>query len=139
MARERSKDPSAKENGGDLGWFGKRDMVPAFADAAFEAEKDTIVGPVKSNFGWHVIHVQDKREMIPFEEVEETILPRVSQEVASKYVEELKAQAATASAPPAGAATAAAPAAAPAATPSAAGPSGKKPTTSPAVPAPAGG
>jgi len=93
VASAKSTDPSAKTNGGDLGWFEKGRMVKEFADAAFAADKGSIIGPVKSQFGFHVIHVVDKRDSVPFEDVKETIKPQVQQEVAQKYVEDLKAAA----------------------------------------------
>ena len=61
LAKEKSTDPSAKTNGGDLGFFGKDQMVPEFADAAFKLEKGQLSEPVKSQFGWHVIRSEDKR------------------------------------------------------------------------------
>ncbi len=90
IAKERSKDPSAKQNGGDLGWFERGRMVKEFADATFAAEEGDIVGPVKSQFGYHIILVQGKRDVIPFEEVKDDIKPKAQQEIAQKYVEELK-------------------------------------------------
>jgi len=61
LAKEKSTDPSAKTNGGDLGYFGKEQMVPEFADAAFKLKKGELSEPVKSQFGWHVIRSEDKR------------------------------------------------------------------------------
>ena len=49
------------QSGGDLGWFGKGRMVPEFEKAAFEGEKGKIIGPVKSQFGYHLIRVLDKK------------------------------------------------------------------------------
>lgn len=60
LAKRKSECPSGK-NGGDLGWFGKGRMVPAFEKAAFEAETGAVIGPVKTEFGWHLIKVLDKR------------------------------------------------------------------------------
>jgi peptidyl-prolyl cis-trans isomerase C len=60
MAKEKSKDPGAAE-GGDLGYFTKDQMVPEFAEAAFKLDKGQISDPVKTQFGWHVIKVEDKR------------------------------------------------------------------------------
>ena len=60
MARKYSDCPSRK-NGGDLGWFGKGQMVSEFEKAAFEAEKGSVVGPVKTQFGYHVIKIIDKK------------------------------------------------------------------------------
>ena len=60
LAKEKSKDPGAAE-GGDLGYFTKEQMVPEFAEAAFKLDKGQISDPVKTQFGWHVIQVLDKR------------------------------------------------------------------------------
>jgi peptidyl-prolyl cis-trans isomerase C len=56
LAKRFSSCPSRK-NGGDLGWFEKGQMVPEFEAAAFAAEKGAVVGPVKTQFGYHVIKV----------------------------------------------------------------------------------
>jgi len=63
LANEYSDDPGNQGiNGGDLGWFGEGRMVKEFEKAAFNANKGDIVGPVKSNFGYHVISVRDKKK-----------------------------------------------------------------------------
>lgn len=63
LANEHSMD-SGNQNtkGGDLGWFKKGRMVKEFDEAAFKAKKGQIIGPIKSNFGFHVIHVRDIRK-----------------------------------------------------------------------------
>ena len=61
VAGEISKDPGSGKEGGDLGWFTKDRMVPEFAEAAFKLKKGEISEPVKSQFGWHVIKLEDKR------------------------------------------------------------------------------
>ena len=61
LATMHSQDPGSQSNGGDLGWFGKGRMVKPFEEAAFKANKGTIVGPVESRFGRHIIQVRDKR------------------------------------------------------------------------------
>jgi len=62
LAKTKSKDPGAAAQGGDLGYFTKEQMVPEFADAAFKMEKGQVSDPVKSQFGWHIIRVEDKRK-----------------------------------------------------------------------------
>ena len=61
VAKQYSTDPSSKDKGGDLGYFGRGQMVPAFQDAAFSAKVGQIVGPVHSQFGYHVIQVEDRK------------------------------------------------------------------------------
>jgi peptidyl-prolyl cis-trans isomerase C len=60
VARRFSSCPSGK-NGGDLGWFGKGMMVPEFEKIAFEEEVGKVVGPVKTQFGYHIIKVTGKK------------------------------------------------------------------------------
>jgi peptidyl-prolyl cis-trans isomerase C len=60
LAKEKSKDPGAAE-GGDLGYFTKDQMVPEFADVAFKLDKGQISDPVHTQFGWHIIKIEDKR------------------------------------------------------------------------------
>jgi peptidyl-prolyl cis-trans isomerase C len=61
IAGELTEDPSGKSNGGDLGYFAKEQMVPEFANVAFSLDKGKVSAPVKTQFGWHVIKVEDKR------------------------------------------------------------------------------
>lgn len=61
VAAELSKDPGSGKEGGSLGWFSKERMVPEFAEAAFKLEKGQVSEPVKSQFGWHVIKLEDRR------------------------------------------------------------------------------
>jgi peptidyl-prolyl cis-trans isomerase C len=60
IANEMSKDPGSK--GGELGWFTKERMVPEFAEAAFKMQPGQISDPVKSQFGWHIIQVEERRQ-----------------------------------------------------------------------------
>jgi peptidyl-prolyl cis-trans isomerase C len=62
IAKQKSKDPSAAAEGGDLGYFTKDQMVPEFSEVAFKLEKGQLSDPVKSQFGWHIIKVEDKRD-----------------------------------------------------------------------------
>lgn len=61
LVKENSTEPGAKDSGGDLGWFTREKMVKPFSDAAFAAKKGEIVGPVESDFGYHLIFVEDAR------------------------------------------------------------------------------
>lgn len=61
IAKVESDDPGSKGNGGDLGWFDPKDMVPEFAAAANTLELGKISGPVRSQFGWHIIQIQDRK------------------------------------------------------------------------------
>lgn len=76
VARELSEDPGSKENGGDLDFFAKDRMVPEFADAAFSLGKGEVSDPVKSQFGFHVIKVTDKKAAgtVPFDEAKPQII-----------------------------------------------------------------
>lgn len=93
LARERSIDPSAAMNGGVLGWFGEQQMVPAFAAAVFTADPDSLVGPVESEFGWHVIHVDAFRDAVPLEDVRDEIVGIVQEDIVADYIEEIRASA----------------------------------------------
>jgi len=61
LAMELTEDPSGKANGGDLGYFGKDQMVSEFSEVAFKLKKGELSEPVKTQFGWHVIKLEDKR------------------------------------------------------------------------------
>lgn len=80
-AKEYSTCPS-KERGGDLGFFSRGQMVPEFEKAAFEGELHTVLGPVKTQFGYHLIRVEDKKEgsEMPFEQVQSQIHQQLIQE-----------------------------------------------------------
>lgn len=95
LAKTNSIGPSAPQ-GGELGWFERGVMVPAFADAAFAAEKNTIIGkPIQTQFGWHVIYVKDKNDnYIPtFDQLRGTLESELTQQIIQNYANELKANA----------------------------------------------
>jgi len=75
VAAEVSKDPGSKSDGGDLGFFTQERMVQPFAEAAFKLEAGQFSEPVKTQFGWHVIKVEEKRTqpIPPFEEMKEQV------------------------------------------------------------------
>ena len=76
LAKEYSVDPSAQSNGGDLGFFEKKAMVPEFSAVAFALKVGEVSEPVKSNFGWHIIQVLERKEarLRPFSEVKEKLM-----------------------------------------------------------------
>ena len=93
LAKTKSKNPGSAD-GGDLGYFTKDQMVPEFSEVAFKLDKGALSDPVKSQFGWHVIKVEDKRERQPpeFEKVKdqlENFLVRKSQ---SELITKLRAE-----------------------------------------------
>ena len=90
LAKLRSLDPTAAENDGDLGWFGRDQMVPEFEAAVYGANTGSTVGPVESQFGWHIIHVHGFRDVIPLEEISEDLREFVEEEVIGDYIEELQ-------------------------------------------------
>lgn len=92
LAKEFSKDPGSKDTGGDLGYFGRGQMVPEFEKAAFELEKGKVSAPVKSSFGFHVIKVEDKRTKAPptFDQVKDRIKTSMMQQKAQAVGTELR-------------------------------------------------
>ena len=92
LAKEKSKDPGAAAQGGDLGYFTKEQMVPEFAEMAFKMSKGTISDPVKSQFGWHIIKVEDKRSKTPppFEQVKDQVETFVIRKAQADYVTKLR-------------------------------------------------
>ncbi|MFO1097732.1 MAG: peptidylprolyl isomerase [Xanthobacteraceae bacterium] len=62
VAKALTEDPPGKQDGGDLGFFTKDQMVPEFSEAAFKLDKGQVSEPVKSAFGWHIIKIEDKRK-----------------------------------------------------------------------------
>ncbi len=94
LAQEHGTD-GTKERGGDLGWFDEGQMVPAFAEAAFGAEEGVVVGPVETQFGWHLILVTGQREApVPtFEEMRQQLAQEAARAAAGEKVEELRAAA----------------------------------------------
>jgi peptidyl-prolyl cis-trans isomerase C len=82
LARENSQDPGSAEQGGDLGCNPEGGFVPEFEEAAFEAEEGEIVGPIETDFGFHVLEVTEiqEEEEVPFEEASPEIEEQLSQQ-----------------------------------------------------------
>ncbi|MFJ7439578.1 peptidylprolyl isomerase [Methylorubrum thiocyanatum] len=111
IAAEVSKDPGSKTEGGDLGWFTQERMVKPFADAAFKMTPGQVSDPVKTQFGWHVLRVEEKRtKPVPtFDEMKEQIdqylTRKAQQDTIVKLREAAKVERSGSSTAPAGADT----------------------------------
>lgn len=91
-----SKDPGSKDKGGELGWANKSSYVPPFAEAMTKLAKGKFTeAPVQSNFGWHVIQLDDMREMKApnFDDVKPQLLQRMRQQAVEKHILDLRAKA----------------------------------------------
>jgi peptidyl-prolyl cis-trans isomerase C len=90
VATELSKDPAGE--GGDLGWFTKDRMVPEFADAAFKLQPGQVSDPVQSQFGWHIIKVEERRMRTfpPFDQVKDQAARYVGQKAQSELIAALR-------------------------------------------------
>ena len=91
VATELSKDKGGGD-GGDLGWFTKDSMVPEFSDAAFKLEPGQVSDPVKTQFGWHIIKVEEKRmtSFPPFEQVKDRIAQYLAQKAQTDLIASLR-------------------------------------------------
>src|SRR5499427_6049432 len=91
LAKEKSKDPGAAE-GGDLGYFTKDQMVPEFADVAFKMYPGQLSNPVKTQFGWHIIKVEDKRTKQPpeFDKVKDQIEAYLARKAQTEFITKLR-------------------------------------------------
>ncbi len=94
LAKKYSKDPSAAQNMGDLGFFTRSRMVPAFAEAAFALSKGEISQPVKTPFGFHVIKVVDKKagKSVKFNDVKDQVRADFQNESINELIASLKKQ-----------------------------------------------
>ncbi len=93
LAEQHSTDTGSAKQGGDLGFFRHDRMVPAFADAAFALEKGAVTEkPVKTEFGWHIIKLTDRRNAQPpsFEESKGGLRNELAQEIGSAIIKELR-------------------------------------------------
>ncbi|WP_369650866.1 MULTISPECIES: peptidylprolyl isomerase [unclassified Variovorax] len=96
IAKKQSKDPGSGANGGDLDWANPASFVPEFSEAMIKLKKgETTAAPVKTQFGYHIIRVDDIRQaQLPkLEEVQPQITQQLQQQRLQKYQEELRAKA----------------------------------------------
>lgn len=85
-AKQLTEDQSGKSNGGDLGWFTKERMVPEFSKAAFEGKIGDVVGPIKTNFGYHYLLIEGKKG------AQKQTLDQVKVELATSALQKRKVQ-----------------------------------------------
>lgn len=95
LAKEKSADTGSKDNGGDLNFFKKGDMVPEFSDAAFKLKVGETSGAVKSDYGYHVIKVTDRKEAHEYtlaekkDEIKKTLTAQKVQQMSSGWLADL--------------------------------------------------
>ncbi|MBB5399729.1 peptidyl-prolyl cis-trans isomerase C [Paraburkholderia youngii] len=93
LAKQYSKDPGSGKNGGDLDWSDPKAYVPEFADAAAHLQKGQMTDtPVRTQFGWHIIRVDDIRAVTPppLEQVRAQIVQQIQQEKLQAFEENLR-------------------------------------------------
>ena len=96
IAKEKSKDPGSKDKGGDLGWFSLSGMVKPFSDAVSKLQKGSLTSePVQTQFGWHVIKLEDVRDMKapPYDKVKDGLQKQLGQRQLEKMLTDLRAKA----------------------------------------------
>ncbi|OIR04252.1 putative parvulin-type peptidyl-prolyl cis-trans isomerase precursor [mine drainage metagenome] len=95
IAKEHSKDPGSKDNGGDLGWAVPSNFVQPFGEAVVKLNKGEVSAPVQTQYGWHIIKLEDTRELkVPtFEEMKPNLEKRKQQEAVQKLIEDLRSKA----------------------------------------------
>jgi parvulin-like peptidyl-prolyl isomerase len=95
LVKEFSKDEGSKANGGEIGYVLKGQLVPEYEEKAFSLKKNEVSDPVKTQFGWHIIKMLDKRGVqIPTkEQAEQSIKNKLSKDIVEKYFTELAAKA----------------------------------------------
>ena len=96
IAKKQSKDPGSGANGGDLDWSGADSYVPEFSQAMVKLNKGQVTDkPVKTQFGWHVIRLDDVRtpQLPAFDQVKPQLQQQMAQQKLAKFQEELRAKA----------------------------------------------
>ncbi len=95
VAKAKSKDPGSAEKGGELGWAVPSNFVQPFGEAVLKLNKGQISEPVQTQFGWHIIKLEDTRELkVPsFEEMKPKLENRLQQQIVQKAIEDLRSKA----------------------------------------------
>lgn len=95
LAKANSTDTGSAVNGGDLGWFGVGMMVKPFEDAVVAATPGTVVGPVQTDFGWHIIKVNETRQAAQptIDDIREELAAEIEQKAVEEHIAKLTAEA----------------------------------------------
>jgi peptidyl-prolyl cis-trans isomerase C len=95
LAKAKSKDPGSSANGGELGWNAPSNFVPPFAEAMLTLKKGQVSAPVQTQFGWHIIKLEDTRDLKvpPFDQVKPNLMQRMQQQAVQKAIANLRASA----------------------------------------------
>jgi foldase protein PrsA len=93
LAKKYSKDPSSAQNGGDLGFFSRDQMVKPFSDKAFSMKVNQISDPVKTQFGYHIIKVLEIKPAKKFEDLDESESVSVKRAMFNDEINQLKSKA----------------------------------------------
>lgn len=91
LAKDHSTDQLSKRVGGDVGWFHEHEN-PLYGDAAFGAPVGTIVGPIQSRVGWHIVEVLGKRDATPLEDVKPEAEQQIEHKEGVRIIEEMRNQ-----------------------------------------------
>jgi peptidyl-prolyl cis-trans isomerase C len=95
LAKQHSKDPGSKDQGGELGFFARGQMVPQFEEVAFNLKKGEVGQPFETQFGWHIVRVDDRRQRAapPFEAVKDRVMADMIHKKAQQIAADLRSKA----------------------------------------------